>query len=267
MGPGPTGSAKGIPVTVTDVVRLAVAVSALLAVAVAVTARWRLGHTRDLLVVTGRAVIQLLLIGVVLRLIFATPALAPLYLALMVGVAALTSSRRFSPGPGRRVDFRRFGIALLAIGAAAALTAVIVVASGVISGHARELVPFTAQVIGGSMTATTLAGSRLRDDVAAHWTELEAWLALGARPRQAVAELAVRAASRALVPALDQTRNVGLVVLPGAFVGLLLAGASPLDAGRLQLLVLIALLAAETTAAVLVTQLLGPSLLADHRPG
>ena len=68
------------------------------------------------------------------------------------------------------------------------------------------------------------------------------------------------AASRALVPALDQTRNVGLVVLPGAYVGLLLAGASPVDAGRLQLLVLVGLLAAESVAVVVVTRLLATTL-------
>jgi putative ABC transport system permease protein len=47
-------------------------------------------------------------------------------------------------------------------------------------------------------------------------------------------------------------------VLPGAYVGLLLAGASPLDAGRLQLLVLVGLLAAESVAVVVVTRLLAP---------
>ena len=70
---------------------------------------------------------------------------------------------------------------------------------------------------------------------------------------------------RALVPAIDQTRNVGLVVLPGAYVGLLLAGATPLEAGRVQLLVLAGLLAAETAAAVTVTALLA-SRLAARRP-
>ena len=64
----------------------------------------------------------------------------------------------------------------------------------------------------------------------------------------------------ALVPALDLTRNVGLVVLPGAFVGLLLAGATPLEAGRLQLLVLVGLLCAESVAVVAVTHLLGGRL-------
>ena len=72
------------------------------------------------------------------------------------------------------------------------------------------------------------------------------------------------ASARALVPALDQTRNVGLVVLPGAYVGLLLGGASPADAGRLQLLVLVGLLAAESVAVVLVTRLLAP-VLGAHR--
>ena len=68
------------------------------------------------------------------------------------------------------------------------------------------------------------------------------------------------AAARSLVPALDQTRNVGLVVLPGAYVGLLLGGATPLEAGRLQLLVLIGLLAAETIAALVVTGMVGVRL-------
>jgi putative ABC transport system permease protein len=132
---------------------------------------------------------------------------------------------------------------------------------------AAVVVPMVAQLVGGSMTATTLAGQRLLDDVATSWDEVEGWLALGATPRQAVAPLARRAAARALVPALDQTRNVGLVVLPGAFVGLLLGGATPLEAGRVQLLVLVGLLAAETVAAVTVTHHLSQGLATTKPPG
>ena len=77
---------------------------------------------------------------------------------------------------------------------------------------------------------------------------------------RAVAETGRLAAARALVPALDQTRNVGLVVLPGAYVGLLLGGASPAEAGRVQFLVLLGLLVAETVAALVVTRLLGDPL-------
>ena len=61
-------------------------------------------------------------------------------------------------------------------------------------------------------------------------------------------------AATALVPALDQTRTVGLVTLPGAFVGVLLGGGSALEAGAAQLLVLVGLLAAETIAVWVVTE-------------
>ena len=53
------------------------------------------------------------------------------------------------------------------------------------------------------------------------------------------------AAAEAMLPGLDQTRTVGLVALPGAFVGTLLGGASPVQAGAVQVLVLVALLAVQ----------------------
>jgi putative ABC transport system permease protein len=61
----------------------------------------------------------------------------------------------------------------------------------------------------------------------------------------------IRQAARAgLIPALDQTKNVGLVTLPGTFVGLVLGGADPADAARVQLTVLLALLGVEVVAGV-----------------
>ena len=56
------------------------------------------------------------------------------------------------------------------------------------------------------------------------------------------------------MPALDQTRTVGLVTLPGAFVGVLLGGGSAVEAGAAQLLVLVGLLAAEAIAVGVVTE-------------
>ena len=70
----------------------------------------------------------------------------------------------------------------------------------------------------------------------------------------------------ALVPALDQTRTVGLVTLPGAFVGVLLGGGSPLEAGAAQLLVLVGLLAAQTLAVWTVTELIARGAILDDVP-
>jgi putative ABC transport system permease protein len=229
---------------------LAAALVALVAVTVAVGTWAGLGQSRAVVRATARALVQLLAVGAVIGVILRTPALAPLYLLVMVTAAAWTSGRRLRPA-----EFA-VPIAGLAILAGAGVAALTVFVSQALAFDARTVVPLAAQLIGGAMTATTLAGQRLTDDVRSGWEEVEGWLALGATSRQAVREPTRRAAARALVPALDQTRNVGLVVLPGAFVGLLLGGATPLEAGRVQLLVLVGLIAAETCAAVTVTGLL-----------
>ena len=66
------------------------------------------------------------------------------------------------------------------------------------------------------------------------------------------------------MPVIDQTTTVGLVTLPGTFVGLVLGGASPAEAARIQLVVLLALLAVEVVAALLVSRLVVAGLT---RPG
>jgi putative ABC transport system permease protein len=77
----------------------------------------------------------------------------------------------------------------------------------------------------------------------------------------AISEVIGRRLPEALVPALDQTRTVGLVTLPGAFVGVLLGGGTPIQAGAAQILVLLGLLAAETVTVVVAYQLMKASRL------
>jgi len=137
------------------------------------------------------------------------------------------------------------------------VTVGIIVGLPVLARDVRTLVAVSGIVVGGTMTAATLTGRRLLDGLRRRREEVEGWLALGATPRQAVRPIARDAASEALVPALDQTRTVGLVTLPGAFVGALLGGASALGAARFQIVVLVGLLCAESITAVTLAWLLG----------
>ena len=237
-----------------DVTFSALGVALLAAVTLVMFRIGGLGRPREVLIVVARAAAQMTVVGLVIAAVLKSPALAPLYLAVMLTAASITSTRRIAvPGAGWRA-------ATAAIVSAASVTVLMLVISRAVAFDARHIVPLAAQVIGGAMTATSLAGQRFVDQVTSQWVEVEGWLALGATPTVAVREQGRIAASRSLVPALDQTRNVGLVVLPGAYVGLLLGGASPFDAGRLQLLVLVGLLSAQSVAVVVVTRLLGPSL-------
>ena len=89
----------------------------------------------------------------------------------------------------------------------------------------------------------------------------EAALSIGLSRREGVTLVARSSAALALVPGLDQTRTVGLVTLPGAFVGVLLAGASPVQAGAVQLLVLVALLLVQAIAVTGTVELISAGLL------
>ena len=115
------------------------------------------------------------------------------------------------------------------------------------------MIPIAGIVMGGAMTASTLAGRRAFDELSDHHGAYEAAIALGL-PSPSAAYLVIQPTAReALTPGLDQTRTVGLVTLPGAFVGVLLGGGTAVEAGAAQVLVLIGLLAAQaiTTASLL----------------
>ena len=169
----------------------------------------------------ARAVVQLSAVALVVAWVFEHPAGAVAYLAVMLAAATATSVRRIGEGIAVLPQV------LLSIVAGSAATVAVVAGTSALPFTSRTMLPFAAQIIGGTMTAVSLAASRLYDYVAGQWAVVESWLVLGATPAESVRDLGRRSAARALIPALDQTRSAGLVVLPGAFVGMLLGGASP----------------------------------------
>lgn len=234
-----------------DPVRLAGGLVLLAAIAVVVLTVGRVNQRRAVLVAGARAAVQLTVVALALRGAFAAPVLVALVLAVMFGVATWTATRRLRElrGAGRAVA--------LACGAGAVVSVGLICGLPVLDRSPRTLVAVSGIVVGGTMTAATLTGRRLLEGLRRRREEVEAWLSLGATPRQAVGPIAREAAGEALVPALDQTRTVGLVTLPGAFVGALLGGASAVDAARFQIVVLVGLLCAESITAVTLAWLLG----------
>ncbi|MBL7500456.1 ABC transporter permease [Frankia sp. CN7] len=231
--------------------RLAVTLGLLAGLAIACQVWARLRLRAAVVTAVARAAVQLVLVALVVRAVFTVPVASAAMLAVMAAVAIHTAAGRLAglPGARRAVALATLGGAGLTLGVLFALPA--------LPREPRYLIALGGIVLGGSMTACTLAGRRLLDGLRRRLDEVEAALALGATPRRAVADIARTAASEALLPALDQTRTVGLVTLPGAFVGALLGGASPADAARFQLVVLVALLTAETYAAAILVWLLG----------
>ncbi|RBY94133.1 ABC transporter permease [Blastococcus sp. TBT05-19] len=243
--------------SVVDVdVRLAVVLVVLTALAVVAGRLSGLGEDRGVLVAAVRATVQLAAVSAVLLVVVRSLWLSAAFVLLMVSVATATAAGRTtgrplrSPGAARRL----LATALPVVGGAAPVVA-LVLASGTVPMRGEAVIPIAGILIGGAMSATSLAGHRLRDELETRSGEVEAALALGLLRRDAVLLVARPVAGTALIAPLDQTRTVGLVTLPGAFVGVLLGGGTPLEAGAAQLLVLIGLLAAEVLAVWAVTEL------------
>ncbi|WP_406505468.1 ABC transporter permease [Streptomyces sp. NBC_01602] len=233
-----------LPVNIT----LGVVLALLLAAAAVVAAVASLGRSREIVLAGLRAAVQLaavsVLIGWVVR---SLPALLG-FVVLMYAVAVRTAGRRITGN-------RTWWWAALPIAAGVAPVIAVLLLTRLLPVRGIALIPVTGILIGGALTATVLGGRRALDELTMRRGEVEAGMALGLLDRDARMEVARSAASEALLPGLDQTRTVGLVTLPGAFVGMLLGGASPVQAGAVQLFVLVALMAVQAVAVATVLEL------------
>jgi putative ABC transport system permease protein len=224
-------------------------------IAVALSARFRLGLGREMAIASVRAFVQLAAVGALIALVFEVPGLSFAFVAAMVATAGLTSGGRLRGLPGARPR-ALLSIALPALAATVALLLV-----GAFDFTPRAAVPTAGILIGGAMAATTLTGRRLLESLRDDVPEIETRLALGDSARTALAPAIRRAVHTGLIPVIDQTRSVGLVTLPGTFVGLVLGGASAEEAAATQLVVLLALLAVELCAGMLLAELTQRALI------
>ena len=234
----------------------------LVAVAVVISWRRKAGLEQDILVATFRSFAQLLAIGFVLEWLFEGGRgwLTPLVLALMVAVATLTSGAR-----GKGVPAARW-IAAAAVSVAAASTLGVLLVLRIVPAQPRAAIPLGSMILSNAMNTASLVMGRLRDDLASHRREVEARLSLGQTSAEASGAWRRSAMRTGMVPIVDNTKVVGLVALPGAMTGMLLAGASPAAAIRLQMVVMYMLLAGNALSALVAGQLtVGRLFTRDHQ--
>jgi putative ABC transport system permease protein len=224
----------------------------LIAVAVVLSRRSRLGMEKDLIWGALRGAAQLIAVGYGLLLLFNNerPAWVFLLLAVMLVVAAATAARRVEHGPASKVLFPR---ALVAIGAGG-LVAVVPVFAAVVPLHpwyeARYVVPISGMMLSNAMNAVALAFERIFAAASSESDQVEALLALGATPRQALQRQVAATLRAALLPTLNSMLTVGLVALPGMMTGQIVSGTPPEQAVRYQIVILYQLVAVAAVSGV-----------------
>ena len=248
----------------TDPSLLSLAASGLLILlAVGLSMAQRLGMERSIVWAALRAFLQLAAVGALLGIVLAEDASIAwswLWVAVMLVVAAWTTARRAPEVPGVLV------LSLVAYAASAAVSLGVLFGFGVFELTPRTLVPLAGMVVGNSLAATVLVGRRVVEGLDARRDEVEARLALGLTSTDAAAAVVRDAVRTALIPQVETTKAVGIIALPGAMVGLILAGVEPSTAVKVQLAVMYLVLGSvATTTAVVALGVRRRAFSADHR--
>nr|TKW24311.1 hypothetical protein SEVIR_3G044400v2 [Setaria viridis] len=232
-----------------------VAATAVVAMAVALSFSQRLGLEGEMLYAIARAFLQLSIIGFVLQFIFTQKNALWILLAylFMVTVAGYTAGQRAKQVPRGKY------IACVSILVGTAITMFLLVVLNVFPFTPRYIIPVAGMMVGNAMTVTGVTMKKLREDVKIQRNLVETALALGATPRQATLQQVKRSLVIALSPVIDNAKTVGLIALPGAMTGLIMGGASPLEAIQLQIVVMNMLMGASTVSSILSTYLCWPA--------
>jgi putative ABC transport system permease protein len=247
-----------------DVTLVGLALSLLLVAVAIAMSRWRgLRLETRIAWATLRAIVQLLLVGAALTLIIdpdRSLLWSWLWVVAMIGYAGDVVRRRAPKVP------RLLALTILAFAVTGVISLGVLFGLGVFPAEGRTIVPLAGMMVGNAMNATIIAARRTVEELRDKRLEVEARLALGQPARTAARPYLASALRTALIPQIETTKAVGLVFLPGAMTGLILAGVHPVDAVLVQAVVMFLVLGAAATNTTVITLGLVPRLFSeDHR--
>jgi len=229
---------------------------------------WRLhlGVGRRVLIAAVRSTVQLMLVGLVLKYLFAEthPGLIGLMALVMLSVAGFEvlqrQQRRFC-GP--------WGYGIGTVSMLLSSFSVLVLALSVIIGvepwyQPQYLIPLLGMLLGNAMSGIAIALDDLTRNAWDARGRIEARLLAGGTWDHAVEDIRRNALRSGLIPIVNAMATAGLVSLPGMMTGQILAGSPPMEAAKYQLLVMF-LISAGTGLGAVVAVWIGSRRLFDER--
>ena len=193
---------------------------------------------KEILISAIRAVIQLVAVGYVLEYIFGfkSPIFTTLLLLFMTFNAAYNAAKR-----GKAINHGII-ISFLSIAAGTIVTLTILVLSRIIVYEPYQIIPISGMIISNSMVALGLCYKQISSDFKNKREEIETKLSLGADILPSSIGIIRDSIKTGMLPTIDSAKTLGIVSLPGMMTGLILAGVSPVDAIKYQIMVTFMLL-------------------------
>lgn len=223
----------------------------LVAIAIAVGRWWKIPVQKEMIWGTFRSFIQLVAVGYALEFIFNLDNIGLIFavIMIMISVGAYTVAGRTKNTPSS------FFIAFISITIGSLITLGLMLLLRIITFEARFIIPLAGMIISNSMNASTLTINRIASDIRTNRLRIETALALGKTWREASKTFQQDAVIAGMTMILNFMKTAGIVALPGAMTGMILAGAEPLKAVLLQVIVGYMLLSSVSISSVIALEL------------
>lgn len=212
----------------------------------------KLHITKDLLVSTIRAVIQLVILGYLLHFIFN---INQKWILIVFVLIIIINAAWNTLGRASTVMHHVFLISLISIFIGVSLPLLGVVLTGAIEFKPNEIIPVSGMLASNSLIAINLAYQNLDREFVKEMSQIESKLTLGANPKLASKDTIRQSIKTAIVPTIDSVKTYGIVSIPGMMTGLIIGGVAPLDAVKFQLMVVFIHTTATIMSALLATYL------------
>lgn len=219
----------------------------LVLVAIVVSSREKLALEKDIIWSICRAIVQLIIVGYVLKYIFnVNHAVLTLLMVLFICFNAAWNAKKRS----KYID-KAFVSSFIAITTGTGLTLAVLVFSGSIAFVPMQVIPIAGMVAGNAMVAVGLCYNNMGQRFNSEQQQIQEKLSLGATPKMASARLIRDSIRAALIPTVDSAKTVGLVSLPGMMSGLIFAGIDPVKAIKYQIMVTFMLLSTASLSTII----------------
>lgn len=218
--------------------------------------RLNLGLEKDTIIAVFRSIVQLLIVGYILKFVFDSENMTYILLMVTIMIAAATQNARKKGASIKGITWKV--IATLVV--IEVLTQSILLGFNITPPTAQYIIPISGMVIGNSMVLAILFLNRFTSEVETHLDETELILSLGGTPKQAIHTQLITAIKASMIPTIESQKTIGLVQLPGMMSGQIIAGADPMQAVQFQLLILFLLLTTASVTSAMLGYLSYPSL-------
>lgn len=233
-----------------DTISLIIA-SVLLVIPIFISYKEHLKLEKEIIVSILRAIIQLIIVGYILDIIFGLekPIFTVILVLIIIINAAVNTKKR-----GENIK-KVVQISFISMLVGTTITMAVLVLSGAIEFTPDKVIPVAGMVVSNSMVAIGLSYRNLNNSFKNRRAEVEVKLSLGASVREASSDVIRESIKIAIIPTIDSAKTLGIVALPGMMTGLILAGSSPLMAIKFQIMVTFMILSSSSISTMMATYL------------